>query len=275
MDRILFFMKSKGKQRASEYKVRIFRNLQEPFAVYYFRLCGYPSYEEYDLVKAEMQKAYFRLQERYVKKEEGLRTYLVYEENFEMWLEDAGKSEDWKSYWQYPLYRDYSDPANLQWILKRIPKEKCPSKACVLGCGLGIRDWLPVVAGRVNRIEFYLEFATKGIEELQEMLLEEYGMLTEVHLISGREFSKLRIRSEEPVLVIDCAGKESISLTGLKRGSIWVDMESAEVKQHAIEESRAGVQYWSLKSIWKREMLQPLDIVDKFAYNTDVKIGKL
>jgi hypothetical protein len=140
---------------------------------------------------------------------------------------------------------------------------------------MGIRDWLSDVASRVNQIEFYVEVATKGMEELQEMLLEEYGMLTEMHLITGGEFSKLRLKSEEPVLVIDFSGQEAISVLGLPSGSIWVDMDAVEAKRHTMEDRRTGVQYLSLKTIWKREMLQTLDIISNFAYNTGVKIGRL
>lgn len=275
MDRILFFTIAKSNKEISQHKVQIFRSQMELFVVYYFQLCGYPSCEEYPLVWGEMHKSYLRLQERFLKKEEQLHTYLAYDESFENWLIDVNGYAEWKNSWAYPLYPDYTNPANLKWILDRIPGDKRPLKVYVLGSGMGIQDWLPYVAGKVNKIEFYLEIATRGMEELQEILLEEYGMLTEVHLITGMEFSNLRLQSEEPVLVIDFSGRIPISVLGLKKGSIWVDMDSVEVKRHTMEDRKTGVQYYSLKTIWKREMLQTLDIISKFAYNTDVKIGKL
>lgn len=275
MDRILFFTIAKSNKEIPRHRVQIFHSQTDRFVVYYFQLCGYPSCEEYSLVWGEMHKSYLRLQERFLKKEEQLHTYLAYDESFENWLTDVNSLEEWKNSWAYPLYPDYTNPANLKWILDRIPGDKRPLKAYVLGSGMGIQDWLPFVAGKVNKIEFYLEIATRGMEELQEMLLEEYGMLTEVHLITGREFSKLRLKSEEPVLVIDFSGRVPISVLGLKKGSIWVDMDAVEAKRHTMEDRKTGVQYYSLKTIWKREMLQTLDIISKFAYNTDVKIGKL
>ena len=124
-----------------------------------------------------------------------LHQLLLYEEVFEKWIRQKEASEVWAKEWKYPAYQDFATPANLQWILQQIPKHQYPYKAYVLGTGMGMEEWLPYVAGRVHHIRFYLEFATKGMEELQEMLLEEYGMLTEVLLIGTGEFQKLRLRS--------------------------------------------------------------------------------
>lgn len=275
MDRILFFSVAKGRKEIPGHKVQIFRSQIEPFVVYYFQLCGYPSAQEYPLVLGEMQKAYQRMQERFAKKEEDPYTYLTLDESFEKWLENEESMEEWLEAWGYPRYYDFATGDNLRWILKQTELKVWPRKAYILGSGMGIRGWIPMIAEKVNSIEFYLEFATKGVEELQEMLLEEYGMLSRVHLTTGREYTRLRLRSEEPVLVIDFSGTEPISVVGLKKGSIWVDMDASEDKRHAIEDRRTGVQYYSLKTIWKREMLQTLDIISKFAYNTEVKIGRL
>ena len=275
MDRILFFSVAKGRKEIPGYKVQIFRSQMEPFVVYYLQLCGYPQAQEYPLVLGEMQKAYQHMQERFTKKEEAFQTYLTFDEGFEKWLTDSDGMEEWLNAWGHPLYYDFATGENLEWILKKAVPKVWPGKAYILGSGLGIRDWIPLIANKVNTIEFYLEFATKGVEELQEMLLEEYGMLTRVHLTTGREYTQLSLRSEEPLLVIDFSGKEPVSVLGLKKGSVWIDMDASSVKCHAVEKRRTGVEYYSLKTIWKREMLQTLDIISKFAYNTDVKIGRL
>ncbi len=275
MDRILFFSVAKGRKELSEHKVQIFRSQMEPFVVYYLQLCGYPRTQELPLVLGEMQKAYQHMQEHFGKREEVVQTYLTFDEGFEKWLSDCAGMEEWLNAWGHPLYYDFATGENLEWILKRVVPMAWSGKAYILGSGIGIRDWIPLIANKVNTIEFYLEFATKGVEDLQEMLLEEYGMLTRVHLTTGREYTKLRLKSEEPVLVIDFSGKEPVSVLGLKKGSIWLDMYASEAKRHAMEDRRTGVQYYSLKTIWKREMLQTLDIISKFAYNTDVKIGRL
>lgn len=275
MDRILFFTVAKGRKEIPGHKVQIFRSQMEPFVVYYFQLCGYPQSQEYPAVLGEMQKAYSHMQERFTKREEALHTYLTFDEGFEKWLVDGESMEEWLDAWGHPLYYDFANGENLRWMLEKAVPKVWPGKAYILGSGIGIRDWIPLIADKVNTIEFYLEFTTKGVEELQEMLLEEYGMLTRVHLTTGREYAKLHLRSEEPVLVIDFSGREPMSVFGLKRGSVWMDMDASEAKRHAMEDRHTGVQYYSLKTIWKREMLQTLDIISKFAYNTDVKIGRL
>jgi len=259
----------------THHKVQIFRQVSDPFVLYYLQLCGCYEQMEPETVCKEMYKAFQHFQDRYLRKEEDMRSYLLYEEGFEKWLRQRDASEVWSKEWKYPMYQDFATPANLQWILQRISKNQYPYRAYVLGTGMGMEEWLPYVAERVHHIRFYLEFATKGMEELQEMLLEEYGMLTEVILIGAGEFKKLRLRSEEPVLVIDFSGQESVAVSGLKKGSIWVDMDAVETKRHAMEDRYTGVHYYSFKTVCKREMLQTLDISSKFAYNTEVKIGRL
>jgi len=275
MDRILFFTVAKGRKEIPGHRVQVFRSQMEPFVVYYFQLCGYPRAQEYPSVLGEMQKAYWHMQERFAKKEEAIHTYLTFDESFEKWLGDDESKEEWLNAWGYPLYYDFATGENLRWMLEQTAAKEWPGKAYILGSGMGIRDWIPLIADRVNVIEFYLEFATKGVEELQEMLLEEYGMLTRVHLTTGREYTGLYLRSQEPVLVIDFSGKEPMSVVGLKKGSVWMDMDSSVAKRHTMEDRSTGVKYYSLKTIWKREMLQTLDIISKFAYNTEVKIGRL
>ena len=72
--------------------------------------------------------------------------------------------------------------------------------------------------------------------------------------------------------MVDYSGDCVISIRGLAKGSIWVDMESVESKRHLMEDRVVGPQYLSLKTIWRREMMETLDTVSKFAYNTEVKI---
>lgn len=255
--------------------MQIFRQVSEPYILYYIQLCGNAEQMEPMQLCKEMHKAYSHFQDRYRKKEDDMCTYLLFDPAFEKWLENKGAAEIWPGEWKCSVYQDFASPENMQWILRQIPKEQYPYKAYVLGNGMGMEKWISYVAGKVHHIRFYLEFATKGVEELQEMLLEEYGMLTEVLLIGAGEFKKLCLRSEEPVLVIDFSGPESIFVSGLKRGSIWVDMNASEDKRHAMEDRHTGVHYYSLMTVCKREMLQTLDIGSKFAYNTDVKIGTL
>lgn len=263
---------AKGRKDIPENKVRIFRKQTGAFVVYYFQLCKGPGSENVENVYGEMYKAYHHLQERFQKKEEDLRSYLVYEESFRKWLEELQEAENWRNKWKVPFYYDYSAPENLKWILETLPAKSGFRKAYVLGSGMGIKEWIEPLADRVQGMEFYLEFATKGMEDIQEWLLEEYGMLSWVRLVEYGAFERIHLYSEEPVLIIDYSGDTAMPARGLAKGSIWIDMGAAEKKRHLIEDRAIGLEYLSLKTIWRREMSETLDTVSKFAYNTEVKI---
>lgn len=242
--------------------------------MYYLQLSGEAKPEAYEDILGEMQKALDRLESRYCRKEEKAHSYLVYEEEFGKWLRNLGKEREWQERWKLPVYSDYHQTENLKLLLQHIPGQSRPKKALILGSGIGMQEWLPLIAGQVQELELYVEFMTKGVERLQEELCEEYGMLMQVRLVAPGDFTRVRLHSTEPVLVIDFSGSKAISVLGLKRGSIWVDMDSIEAKRHLIEDRWTGLQYLSLKTIWKREMLETLDTINKFAYNTEVKIDR-
>lgn len=268
MDRILYFRKAKGRNDSPTYRVNLFRNKQGEFCVYYLQLSGEAAAEELEDIFGEMQKALARMELRGQKEEENLHTYLMYEDSFEKWLKAMDKESAWQALWDLPIYSDYHHTENLKILINQLPKKGLPTKALILGSGIGMQEWLPFIAGKVQHIELYLEFMTKAVEELQEDLCDEYGMVAQIQLVAPGEFQKIRLRSNQPVLIIDYSGDKPISVLGLAKGSIWVDMDSVEAKRHLIEDRRTGLQYFSLKTIWKREMLETLDIISKFAYNT-------
>lgn len=257
------------------YRVQILRNKQTDFIVYYLQVNGELTEGHMSEVQGEMFKAWQRLQSRYRKEEVSLHTYQVYEESFDKWLRDMGQEQAWQQLWRFPVYSDYHNSNHLKTLLQTIPRKEFPKQAMILGCGVGIKEWLPLIAGQVQTMELYVEFMTRGLEELREKLCEEYGMVTDLKLVAPGEFAKERLRSREPVLVIDFSQSKTISVLGLARGSIWVDMDAVETKRHLIEDRPTGVQYLSLKTFWKREMSQTLDTISKFAYNTEVKIGRI
>ena len=270
----MYFRWVKGRNDIPTYSVQILRAKREGFIVYYLQVVGEPAKAGLKDLHGEMDKALGRLEARYRKEEEELRTYLVYEAGFEKWLEASGAKQYWQQLWQLPVYSDYSNYENLKYLLQTIPKKEWPKKAVVLGCGVGIREWLPFLAEHVHSMELYVEFMTRGLEELQEELCEEYGMVADLKLVEPGGFQRERLRSKEPVLVMDFSGSRNVSVLGLAKGSIWVDMDAMESKRHLIEDRPTGLVYLSLKTIWRREMLQTLDTISKFAYNTRVKIGR-
>lgn len=275
MDRILYFRIIGKKEYTKNYRIQVFRKEVLGMDIIYLQICGYPSMDSVLSVKDEMQKAVDRILSQTRRQEVILATHLVYEEGFQEWLKSMRYEKEWRRLWHAPVYTDYHAKENVQRMLQMLSKEQFPQEAWILGQGPGMEEWLPTIARQVRNLTFLTEFVTKGFEDMLEELEENFGLVAQVRLVTPGEWKKQRLRSLQPVLVMDFSGEEVIPVTRLGRGSIWMDMDSVDDKQHAMEERRAGVVYFSLKNLWIREMLQTLDTVGYFEYNTEVKIGRL
>ncbi len=275
MDRILYFRMTGKREYTRRYRIQVFRKDVQGVEVFYLQVCGYPSMDSVLLVKDEMQKALDRMFSQSRKPESFPTTYLVYEESFVKWLESVCYEKEWRRLWRTPMYADFHAKENVCRMLDAIPGERFPQEAWVLGYGSNMQEWLPRIAEKVRSLKFYVEFMTKGFESLLEELEENFGLVAQVQLVMPGELRKQRLRSTQPILVIDFSGNEVISVVGMSKGSVWLDMDSIEAKRHGIEDRRTGITYVSLKNLWKREMSQTLDTVGNFEYNTEVKIDRL
>lgn len=280
MDRILYFRTVGKKEYTDRYRVQVFRKEVYGRDIFYLQVSGRPSVESVLQVKDEMQKALHRLLSLGRCREDYPPTYLVYEDGFEKWLESVRYEKEWRRLWSTPMYAEYHDKANLRQMLDAAFKKNgqsvaWPKVAFVLGYGPDMQEWLPWIAGHLRSLTFFVEFVTKGFEELLADMEEEFGLVAQVKLTSPGELRKQRLRSAEPVLVIDYSGNTVISVAGICQGSIWLDMDSIEAKRHNMEDRRTGITYLSLKNLWKREMSQTLDTIGNFEYNTEVKIDRL
>lgn len=264
MDRILYFRLKKNKFISGSPRLQVFCTRAVGKEIFYLQVCGYPDAEELELLQEEMCKAVNRLASRQRRMGTEQTSYLMYEDGFEKWLVSLQKEDTWRKMWKLPVYSDYYNVDNLKWMLEAIPQDAAFVNALILGSGIGMQDWLPLIAPRVRSITFYLEVITGSFEILREQLCEEYGLITQVHLMAPGELRKQKLRYTEPVLVIDFSGKNPISVLGLAKGSIWLDMDSVEAKRHAIEDRRTGVNYLSLKNLIQREMSETLDTISNF-----------
>lgn len=280
MDRILYFRTVGKKEYTDHYRVQVFRKEVCDRDIFYLQVSGRPSVDCVLQVKDEMQKALNRLLTLGRQQEEYPPTYLVYEDSFEKWLESVRYEKEWRRLWSTPMYTEYHDKENLRQMLEAVfgkngQSVDWPKEALVLGYGPDMQEWLPWIAGHLRSLTFFVEFVTKGFEELLADTEEEFGLVPQVKLTAPGELRKQRLRSAEPILVIDYSGNVAISVTGISRGSIWLDMDSVETKRHSMEDRRTGITYVSLKNLWKREMSQTLDTIGNFEYNTEVKIDRL
>lgn len=275
MDRILYFRIADKKGYKEEYRIQVFRKEVYGKDILYLQICGHPSMYSVAMVREEMQKAVDRVLSYGRKTEDFPPTYLVYEDSFEKWLESVRHEKEWRKLWKLPMYTDYYAKENLKQMLERIPKEMFPKEAWILGYGPQMQEWIPWIAGQLRGLTCYVEFVTKGFEALLGELEEEFGLVPQVKLVAPGELRKQRLHCSQPVLVLDYSGGEVVSVVGMRKGSIWLDMDSVEAKRHSMEDRKTGITYISLKNLWKREMSQTLDTISNFEYNTEVKIDRL
>lgn len=275
MDRILYFRMCAKKEYGASYRLQVFRKEVFGKDVFYLQVCGKPAEDQVELLQGEMQKAVDRISSYGKRIEEEIRTSLVYDYSFEKWLDMLDCKQEWRRMWHLPLYDAYYEKGNVLQMLKTVPKAEMPKEVWVVGYGSAMQEWISQIAGQIKILRFYVEFMTRSLERMTEELEEEFGLVPQVHLVPPGGLRKIRFRSSAPVLVADYSGREPVSALALNKGSIWLDMDSAEGKRHSMEDRRTGVKYISLKKIWKQEMLQPLDTISNFEYNTEVKLDRL
>lgn len=176
----------------------------------------------------------------------------VYEEELKFLSEEnKGISELWGRYWNIPEFREFRE---FRWVKPLLTEAREPYFIL-----LGIASCIPLLlehcARRIRSVCWYLREEDCG-EEVQEFAEEfylEYGLAMTILPLSGRNaFRCLRLKTEEPVCVLDFTEEEKIFAGELKEGSTWLDFCSVEEKKRRIRRLAPGVRYDSLMSIWKR-----------------------
>ncbi len=246
----------------------IFRKENGLHEVYYLQI--YEDVEKKDIsgIQSYMTKGIKRIGSWY-DREESHNAYLAYDADFEKWLRVRREEEYWQKQWSLPMYNEYKETCNLLFLLQQLPRCNFPRQLIILGEAVNTPDWIDCIARYMKGVTCFALTKPRGFEVLREHLLDVYGLL-----VSWEK--NLQPTSEEAALVLDYCEKANVYIWGIARESIWVDMTSMEERRHALEDRDTGIRYISLKSFWKREMLQTLDTVDKIKYNTEVKLeGKV
>ncbi len=245
--------------------VTIFYKEIGEYEVYYLQISADTANNELSAVQSHMAKGIRRIAACYHREDENINAYLVYEASFAKWLKERQQEEKWQEFWNLPLYGEYKESHNLTLLLQQIPKSRWPGRLIILGEAPGMQEWIGTLARYMRGITIFSPVRPRCFESIREKLLDEYGLL-----ISWEK--SLQPVSGEPALVLDYCGKEKIYIWGIPSGSIWIDMMSMEERRHSLEDRETGIDYISLKSFWKGEMLQTLDTASKIQYNTEVKL---
>ncbi len=197
--------------------------------------------------------------------------YQVWDRSFQGYLQRHRLAGEWLRVWRVPVFDHYGS-VQLQTLMRNVEGWQKLSQIVILGYHPGILDCIPQLARRAREIHFYLDYEPKGMEETQDRIDEEYGLVTQWRILEDREQTDAEGQDEEsterktphypglgrylrryevPCLVIDCTGAADIPMTGLKPGSMWWDMGAMEEKRHLLEDRPLGVRYVSLRTLWR------------------------
>lgn len=241
----------------------IFRHEINQYAVYYLPIAQNAEKKDLARICDHMKKGIQRIACLY--EEESEDAYLVYDESLlkcskcEKWL------GQWQEMWDKPLYKEYREAHNLSLLRSRIPGRDRAEHLIILGEGPGMEEWLGSMVRSVKRLSFFQPDVPKGFDMIRSRMQLEYGILAEWK-------NSPHPRAAEKALVLDYSEKEKVFIWGIPRGSIWVDMNSSERRRHDLTDRDTGIDYISLKSIWREEIILTLDTVSKIQYNTEVKL---
>ena len=147
------------------------------------------------------------------------------------------------------------------------------SHLVILGQAECVPAVISVLARNIKSLQWILperQFREEQ-QELTDELYDEYGLATELRLLSEEEsYKQVYPVCHVPALVLDFSETDRIPTVDVARGSIWLDMASCEEKRRRIEDRDTGIHYYSLKKEWKQpqKALNYLDTIGKNGYNT-------
>lgn len=196
--------------------------------------------------------------------------YQVWDRSFHGYLQRHKLAGEWLRVWHIPVFDQYGS-GQLQTLMRHVEGWQQLSQIVILGYHPGILDCMPQLVRRVRGIDFYLDYEPRDMEELQEQMDEDYGLVTRWQILEGRQeagwqtdekpaetkelpypgLGQYLRRYEVPCLVIDFTDAAGIPMTGLKPGSMWWDMGAMEEKRHLLEDRPLGVRYVSLRTLWR------------------------
>lgn len=210
-------------------------------------------------------------------------TYCVYEDSLRRILQEESLRKFWSSHWRIVEFQGYREK---QWVELLVPY-MIKDDFVILGFDVGVLRVLDRYVGNMRSVKWFLleREDTEELEDWIEDFYEDTGLAIEVYHVEstvndtkGRKFtwSKQEFTFGYSVNVLDYTAEEKVSVRGLRKGSVWLDMDSIEGKEERITHRNPDIIYFSLKKLWKmkkKEDYKPktpiiLDTADENGYNT-------
>ncbi|MCI9072515.1 MAG: hypothetical protein HFH80_06830 [Lachnospiraceae bacterium] len=113
--------------------------------------------------------------------------YQVWDRSFQGYLQRHKMNREWLRVWQVPFFDRYGGAEQLQILMDNVEDWQRFSRILVLGFDPDMAVWLPLLARRARGIDFYLDYEPRGMEELQEWIGEEYGLVSQWRILESRE----------------------------------------------------------------------------------------
>lgn len=113
--------------------------------------------------------------------------YQVWDRSFQGYLQRHKMNSEWLRVWQIPFFDRYGGSEQLQILMDNVEDWQRFSRILVLGFDPDMAVWLPLLARRARGIDFYLDYEPRGMEELQDWIGEEYGLVSQWRVLESRE----------------------------------------------------------------------------------------
>lgn len=113
--------------------------------------------------------------------------YQVWDRSFQGYLQRHKMNREWLRVWQVPFFDRYGGAEQLQILMDNVEDWQRFSRILVLGFDPDMAVWLPLLARRARGIDFYLDYEPRGMEELQDWIGEEYGLVSQWRVLESRE----------------------------------------------------------------------------------------
>ncbi|MCM1213608.1 MAG: hypothetical protein NC331_09505 [Lachnospiraceae bacterium] len=203
--------------------------------------------------------------------EERSQCQCVYDRAVRAVLHGGGPvAELWQQAWNIGEFTGFMET---QWARLLLPHTVSPH-FIVLGEAPCIPELLQQCAGRMKSLRWIVSEAwgrthAEELEGFAEDFYQEQGLAVTIEQAQGG-FEKLRLLCKEPVNILDFTGEDKVSARWATKGSAWLDLGASEEKCRLIAGRSAGIQYVSLREIWRRTQKRTyrLDTAGKNEYNT-------